>query len=63
VTAAKLIGPEILTGGRFGPEASIVTVIVLVLATAFLVWRIARLRRTEPPIWRAGKSEPAVVGA
>jgi len=59
LTRAKLVGPEILTGGRFGPEASIVTVLVLLVATAFLVWRIARLRRTEPPIWRAGKSEPA----
>ena len=63
LVTAKSTGPEILTGGRFGPEASIVTVIVLVLATAFLVWRVARLRHAEPPIWRAGKSEPAVVGA
>jgi membrane protease YdiL (CAAX protease family) len=61
LSIAKLIGPDILTGGRFGPEASIVTVVVLFVATTFLVWRIAWLRRTEPPIWRAGKSEPAAV--
>jgi len=60
---AKLTGPEILTGGRFGPEASIVTVIVLFVAAAFLVWRITRLHRAEPPIWRAGKGEPAPVSA
>jgi hypothetical protein len=60
---AKLTGPEILTGGRFGPEASIVTVVVLLFATAFLVWRIARLRRAEPPIWRARESEPVAAGA
>jgi uncharacterized protein len=58
---AKVAGPEILTGGRFGPEASIVTVIVLLVATGLLVWRIAALRRVEPPIWRAGK--PAAGGA
>ncbi len=63
LSTAKLIGPDILTGGRFGPEASIVTVVVLFVATAFLVWRIARLRRSEPPIWRAGKGEPAAVSA
>lgn len=59
---AKLAGPELLTGGRFGPEASIVTVIVLLVATSYLVWRIARLRRVEPPIWRVGKDAPAGVG-
>ena len=63
LTTAKLAGPEILTGGRFGPEASIVTVIVLLVVTAFLLWRIARLRRTEPPIWRAAKGEPAAIEA
>jgi membrane protease YdiL (CAAX protease family) len=59
LATATLSGPEILTGGRFGPEASIVTVIVLFVATAFLLWRTARRRRSEPPIWRAGKGEHA----
>lgn len=63
LTTAKLIGPDILTGGRFGPEASIVTVIVLAVVTAFLLWRVARLRRSEPPIWRAGKGEAATIAA
>jgi len=63
LSRGRLIGPEILTGGRFGPEASIVTVVVLLVVTAFLLWRIARLRRTEPPIWRVAKSEPAAVSA
>jgi membrane protease YdiL (CAAX protease family) len=63
LSTAKLVGPEILTGGRFGPEASIVTVIILLVATAFLMWRIARLGGTEPPIWRAGKDEPAAVSS
>lgn len=60
---ATVAGPELLTGGRFGPEASIVTVIVLLVATGFLVWRIAALQRVEPPIWRAGKAAPAAGGA
>jgi len=60
---ATLTGPESLTGGRFGPEASIVTVIVLLVATGFLAWRIAALRRVEPPIWRAAKAAPAAGGA
>ena len=49
--AATLEGPDILTGGRFGPEASIVAVIIVLASAAFLLWRIAELRRAEPPIW------------
>jgi len=62
LSTGSLVGPEILTGGRFGPEASIVTVIVLLVVTAFLLWRVARLRRAEPPIWRATKVEPGAAG-
>ena len=60
---AKLVGTELLTGGRFGPEASIVSVIVLLVATAILVWRIVKLGRVEPPIWRAADAAPPPVGA
>jgi hypothetical protein len=56
---AKLVGPELLAGGRFGPEASIVTVIVLLVATGILLWLVATRRRAEPPIWRAAKEAPA----
>jgi len=59
---AKLVGPDFLTGGRFGPEASIATIVVLLAATVFVVWRIATLRRTEPPIWR-DKAEERPEGA
>jgi hypothetical protein len=60
---AKLAGPELLAGGRFGPEASIVTVMVLLVATVILLWLVARRQRIEPPIWRAGNKRPAIGAA
>ena len=50
--AGRMSGPDILTGGKFGPEGSIVAVIVVLAVTIYLVWRIAKLRRAEPPLWR-----------
>lgn len=47
----SLSGPRILTGGEFGPEASIVAVIVCLAAALYLVWRIVKLHRAEPPVW------------
>lgn len=49
----KLDGPVILTGGKFGPEASIVTVAVVLAVALYFAWRIVKLRRAEPPIWSA----------
>lgn len=48
-----LNGPQILTGGQFGPEASIVAVLVCMAAAAYFLGRIVRLRRVEPPVWAA----------
>lgn len=48
---AKMSGPEILSGGTFGLEAS---VIALVIATAFGLWmviRAAQLGHVERPWW------------
>ena len=50
-----LDGPAILTGGEFGPEASIVGVAVVLAAATFLLWRIVRLKCAEPPIWSDAK--------
>jgi len=47
----QMSGPDILTGGAFGPEASIVAVLVVLAGTILLVWQIVRSRRGEPPIW------------
>jgi hypothetical protein len=46
----KFEGPNILTGGQFGPEASVVAVIVCLAAAPYFLWRA--LQRTEPPIWK-----------
>jgi membrane protease YdiL (CAAX protease family) len=45
-------GPKLLTGGAYGPEASVVTLAVLLLVSAALVW----WRRAPEP---AGASTPA----
>jgi len=38
----EIAGPELLTGGAFGAEASIIAVIVGIAASAWFVWRIYR---------------------
>ncbi|HEU4324059.1 MAG TPA: type II CAAX endopeptidase family protein [Roseiflexaceae bacterium] len=40
-------GPDLLTGGSFGPEGSLATTIVLLLASAVLLWRLRVRRRLE----------------
>jgi membrane protease YdiL (CAAX protease family) len=57
----SLNGPRILTGGEFGPEASIVAVILCLAAAAYFILRIVKLNRAEPPVWR--QARPAVVPA
>jgi uncharacterized protein len=47
----SLSGPRILTGGAFGPEASIVAVTLCLLAAAYFLRRIVKLHRAEPPLW------------
>ncbi len=41
--SAKIAGPEILTGGSFGPEASIVAVAVCLVASLVLAWSRRRV--------------------
>lgn len=47
----QLHGPDILTGGNWGPDASIVAVIACLAAATYLLWRMVKLRRVERPIW------------
>ncbi|HEX8810831.1 MAG TPA: CPBP family intramembrane glutamic endopeptidase [Terracidiphilus sp.] len=47
----SLTGPRMLTGGLFGPEASIVAVFVCLFVAAYLLYRAVKLGRIEPPAW------------
>ena len=47
----SLTGPQTLTGGAFGPEASIVAVLVCLAAALFFLWRVVKLHRAEPAMW------------
>jgi membrane protease YdiL (CAAX protease family) len=47
----SLSGRPILTGGPFGPEASIVAVILCSGAALFFLVRTVKRQRLDPPIW------------
>ncbi len=44
---AQVEGPEWITGGAFGAEASVVAVVVGVLASAWFIWRIVRRKKAN----------------
>ncbi len=55
-------GPRILTGGEFGPEASIVAVVVCCVAAGYFLWRMVKDGRGVQPVWKK-KTEPVPVPA
>jgi uncharacterized protein len=55
----RLQGPEILSGGSFGPEASIVAVVVCVAAGLYMLRSSHNKQRFLKPSWRRGKSSAA----
>ncbi len=57
----SLSGPQILTGGEFGPEASIVAVIVCMAAALYFIRRIVKLHLAEPPVWSKAPQSVAAV--
>jgi CAAX protease family protein len=57
-----LRGRDLLTGGQFGPEASLVAVLICLAAAVFLLWRMIRLGRVESPAWsRVGEVQRSQV--
>jgi membrane protease YdiL (CAAX protease family) len=49
--AGTVKGPTMLTGGGFGPEASVPAVVVCLGVAFLLLWCTARLGRMERPAW------------
>ena len=56
LTQGTLKGPLILTGGAFGPEASVVAVALCLATAILLLWRAARIGRIQPPLWARANS-------
>lgn len=52
VYASQFHGPDVLTGGAFGPEASIVAVVICFATGAFILWRARD--RFVAPFWKRG---------
>ena len=44
---AQVEGPEWITGGAFGAEASVIAVVVGVLMSAWFIWQIIRRKRVK----------------
>ena len=60
---AKLSGPELLTGGAFGLEASVIALAVATACGLYLVWRATRIGHVLAPYWvrrRLARSQKAV---
>jgi uncharacterized protein len=53
LTRGSLAGAPILTGGAFGPEASLVAMLLSLGVGAFLLWRAGQLGRIQRPMWKA----------
>src|SRR6266404_2785845 len=51
LTQGSLRGPVILTGGAFGPEASIVAVILCFGTAVLFLSRAAKIGRIQPSLW------------
>ena len=62
LTHGILQGPLILTGGAFGPEASIIAVILCLGTAILLLWWAAKIGRIQPPLWSRHNS-PVALGS
>ena len=60
VIKAKIIGPALLTGGEFGVEASIIAVMVCLVAGVFFIIKAKQHNRIIQPFWRRPQAIPAL---
>ena len=42
IFTAEIAGPKLLTGGSFGPEASVIVTVIYALIAAFFLWSLRR---------------------
>jgi membrane protease YdiL (CAAX protease family) len=56
---ASLAGPPLITGGAFGPEASLAAVAVSLSASIALAWYVVHTSRWRPPPWRLRPADAA----
>jgi len=52
---AKLEGPPLLTGGDFGAETSIITVVICLLTGIYFIWKARQRGHFTRPYWRREK--------
>lgn len=62
LSRGTLGGAPILTGASFGPEASIVAVLLCFAVGVVLLWRTVRLGRIQPPMWKLAPPPIMVAG-
>jgi hypothetical protein len=54
---AQLSGPELLSGGRFGLEASLIAVVIATAAGLWLIWLAVKRGQLVQPYWVRRRSE------
>jgi membrane protease YdiL (CAAX protease family) len=55
-----LSGHPSLTGGAFGPESSIVAVLLCFAVAVFFLWWMVKMKRVEPAAWSGGLKTQSV---
>jgi len=63
VIRGKMVGPDWLTGGQFGIEASVVAVVICLAAGIFFVDKARRDNKIVQPFWRRSKAIDAAAAS
>jgi uncharacterized protein len=58
-----LQGTPLLTGGAFGPEASLVAVLLCFAVAVVFLWRAIALKHIEPPVWQRSQPTSSPIAA